>query len=97
MLVDVRKFNLTGNELEKLLDSVHITTNKNKIPNDPQPALKASGMRLGSPAVTARGFREDDMQKVAELIYLAASDFDVKADYIRDEVSKLCDKYPLYE
>jgi glycine hydroxymethyltransferase len=54
-------------------------------------------MRLGSPAVTARGFREDDMRKVAELIYLAASDFDAKADYIRDEVSKLCDKYPLYE
>ena len=97
MLVDVRKFNMTGDELEKLLDSVHITTNKNKIPNDPQPALKASGMRLGTPAVTTRGFVEADMTKVAELIYLAASDFENKADYIRAEVSKLCDKYPIYE
>ncbi|MDR2572027.1 MAG: serine hydroxymethyltransferase [Oscillospiraceae bacterium] len=97
MLVDVRKFNMTGDELEKLLDSVHITTNKNKIPNDPQPALKASGMRLGSPAVTTRGFREDDMRKVAELIYLTASDFEAKADYIRAEVAKLCDKYPIYK
>jgi len=97
ILVDVRKFNMTGDELENLLDSVHITTNKNKIPNDPQPALKASGMRLGSPAVTTRGFREDDMRKVAELIYLTASDFDTKADYIREEVGKLCDMYPIYD
>jgi len=97
MLVDVRKFNLTGNELEKLLDSVHITANKNKIPNDPQPAMKASGLRLGSPAVTTRGFSEDDMRKVAELIYLAASDFDAKSEYIISEVNKLCEKYPIYE
>ena len=97
MLVDLRKFNTTGRDMEKLLDLVHITVNKNKIPNDPQVASVTSGIRLGTPAVTTRGLREDDMQKVAELIYLTASEYEPNADYIRAEVNKLCEKYPLYD
>ena len=97
MLVDLRKFNTTGRDMEKLLDSVHITVNKNKIPNDPQVASVTSGIRLGTPAVTSRGFLEDDMRKIAELIYLTASGYESNADYIRAEVNKLCEKYPLYD
>ena len=96
MLVDLRKFNTTGKEMEELLDTVYITANKNKIPNDPQPASVTSGIRLGAPAVTSRGFDESDMQTVARLIYLTASDYKAKADYIRSEVNNLCEKYPLY-
>ncbi len=96
MLVDLRKFNTTGRDMEKLLDTVYITANKNKIPNDPQNAALTSGVRLGTPAVTSRGFMEEDMKKVGELIYLTASDYDNKADYIRAEVDKLTAKYPLY-
>lgn len=97
MLVDLRGFNKTGRDMEKLLDSVYITANKNKIPNDPLNSSVTSGLRLGTPAATSRGFLEDDMQKVAELIYLTASDYDAKADYVRGEVNKLCEKYPLYD
>ena len=97
MLVDLRNFNVTGKEMEKRLDEVYITVNKNKIPNDPQPATLTSGIRVGTPAVTTRGFKEEDMKKVAELIYLAASDFEAKADYIRGEVEKLCAAHPIYE
>jgi len=97
MLVDLRKFDKTGKFMEEHLDEVHITTNKNKIPNDPQSALVTSGLRVGTPAVTTRGFGEEEMRKIAELFYLTATDFDAKADYIRDEVSKMCEKYPLYE
>ena len=96
MLVDVRKFGVTGKELEKRLDSVYITANKNKIPNDPESPFVTSGLRLGTPAVTTRGFKEADMDIVAELIYLCASDYEAKADYIRAEVEKLCAKYPIY-
>ena len=63
----------------------------------PQPATLTSGIRVGTPAVTSRGFKEDDMKKVAELIYLTASDFENKADYIRSEVEKLCAAHPIYE
>jgi glycine hydroxymethyltransferase len=97
MLVDLRKFKTTGRDMEKLLDTVYITANKNKIPNDPENASLTSGIRLGTPAVTARGFKEEDMVKVAELIYLTASDYANKADYIRAEVNKLTAKHPLYE
>ena len=97
MLVDLRNFNVTGKDMEKRLDEVYITVNKNKIPNDPQPATLTSGIRVGTPAVTTRGFKEDEMKKVAELIYLAASDFEAKADYIRGEVEKLCAAHPIYE
>jgi len=83
--------------MEEHLDTVHITTNKNKIPNDPQSALVTSGLRVGTPAVTTRGFGEEEMKKIAELFYLTATNYDAKADYIRDEVSKMCEKYPLYD
>ena len=96
MLVDLRKYGTTGRDMEKLLDSVYITANKNKIPNDPQNSAVTSGLRLGSPAVTSRGFLEDDMEKVAHLIYLTASDYEAQADHIRNEVNALCEKHPLY-
>jgi glycine hydroxymethyltransferase len=97
MLVDLRKFNVTGRDMEQRLDAVYITVNKNKIPDDPNPASLTSGIRVGTPAVTSRGFKEEDMKKIAECIYLAASDFDNKADYIRSEVEKLCGAHPIYE
>jgi len=96
ILVDLRKFNITGSAMCSNLDNVHITVNKNKIPQDPEPAHITSGIRLGSPAVTSRGFKEDEMKKIAELIHLTATDYDIKSAYIRAEVDKLCDKYPLY-
>lgn len=95
-LVDLRKFNITGRQLEKRLDKVHITVNKNAIPNDPESPFRTSGIRLGSPAVTARGMKEEDMYKIAELIYLTAHDYPQKAEEIRVEVRKLCERYPLY-
>lgn len=95
-LVDLRKFNITGRQLEKRLDKVHITVNKNAIPNDPESPFRTSGIRLGSPAVTARGMKEEDMYKIAELIYLTAHDYPQKAEEIRAEVRKLCERYPLY-
>ena len=97
MLADLRPFGLTGAAMETKLDSVYITANKNKIPNDPEKASLTSGIRLGTPAATTRGFKEDEMKKIAELIFLTASDYDNKADYIRDEVTTLCNKFPLYE
>ena len=97
MLADLRKFNVTGIELERNLDEVHITVNKNKIPNDPQSANVTSGIRLGSPAVTSRGFTQADMDKVAELIYLAASDYKANGNSIRAGVTELTEKYPLYK
>ena len=96
MLVDLRKFDITGKELEKRLDDVYITVNKNAIPNDPQSPFITSGVRIGTPAVTSRGLVEEDMKKIGELIYLAASDFENQKDYIRSEVTKLCETYPLY-
>ena len=96
MLADLRKFDLTGKEMEKRLDAVQITANKNTIPGDPQSPFVTSGIRLGSPAVTSRGFTEADMDKVAELIALTATDFDAKADYIRKEADALCASRPIY-
>ena len=97
MLVDLRSMNITGKQLEKQLDEVYITVNKNAIPNDPESPFVTSGVRIGTPAVTSRGLKEDDMRTIAHLIKLAATDFENSADYIRAEVTKLCDKYPLYE
>ena len=96
MLVDVRNFNITGRKLEKRLDEVYITVNKNSIPNDPEKPTVTSGIRVGTPAVTTRGFKEAEMVKIAELIALAASDFDNKADYIRECVMDMCSKHPIY-
>ena len=97
MLVDLRSVGSTGKELEHRLDEVYITANKNAIPNDPQKPFVTSGVRLGTPAVTTRGLTTDDCDKVAEFIALAATDFDAKADYIREGVCEICAKHPLYK
>jgi len=96
MLVDLRKFNVTGKEMEHRLDAVHITVNKNAIPNDPQSPFITSGVRIGTPAATTRGLKEEDMVTIGKLIKLVASDFENSADYVRAEVAKICKKYPLY-
>ncbi len=97
MLVDLRGMEISGKELQNRCDEVYITLNKNTVPNDPRSPFVTSGVRIGTPAVTSRGLTEKDMEKIAGLIWLAATDFEAKADYIRDEVTKICDKYPLYE
>lgn len=97
MLVDLQSFDITGKELEKRLDEVYITVNKNAVPNDPQSPFVTSGIRIGTPAVTTRGLVEEDMDKIAEYIYLAVTDFENKADEIRAGVTEICNKYPLYE
>lgn len=96
-LIDLRDMgDLTGKELERRLDEVRITANKNKVPGDPRSPFQTSGLRVGSPAVTSRGFVEADMDQVAEYIALAATDFEAKADYIRSGVAELTAKYPIY-
>ena len=96
MLLKLIKNGITGKELEHRLDEIHITANKNTVPNDPQSPFVTSGVRLGSPAVTTRGFKEAEMQKVAKWISLAVSDFDAKKAEISDEVQALCAKFPIY-
>ena len=97
MLLDLRPFGITGKELERRLDEVYITVNKNSIPNDPEKPFVTSGVRIGTPAVTSRGLKEDDMVALGKLIKLCATEFETKADYIRAEVTKICDKYPIYD
>lgn len=97
MLVDLRKANITGKELEKRLDEVCITVNKNAIPNDPEKPFVTSGIRVGTPAVTTRGFGTEEMKVIGSLIWQAATDFDAKADSIRETVAGMCAKYPLYQ
>lgn len=97
MLLDLTGLDVTGKELQRRCDEVYITLNKNTIPNDPQSPFVTSGVRIGTPAITSRGLKEEDMSKIAELVWLAATDFEAKADYIREEVTKLCDKYPIYQ
>ena len=96
MLADLRKFDVTGKEMQLRLDEVQITANRNTIPNDPQSPFVTSGIRLGSPAVTSRGFTAVDMDKVAELIHLTATQFETKADAIRKEADALSARYPIY-
>lgn len=97
MLVDLQNMNVTGKALEKRLDKVYITVNKNAVPNDPQSPFITSGIRIGTPAVTTRGLDCEDMDKIAEFIYLTATDFENSADRVRAGVEELCGKYPLYE
>ncbi|MCR5020459.1 MAG: serine hydroxymethyltransferase [Ruminococcus sp.] len=97
MLADLRPFNITGKKLQNDLDEVYITVNKNAIPNDPESPFVTSGVRIGTPAVTTRGLVEEDMDVIAECIYLTASDFDANADKVREMVTEICKKYPLYE
>ena len=95
-LIDLRPKNITGKEMETRLDSVGITVNKNAIPDDPQKPTVTSGIRVGTPAVTTRGFQEEDMIKVAHLIALCATEYEQKQDEIRQEVAALCKKYPVF-
>ena len=97
MLVDLRPMGVTGKEFEARLDSVHITANKNAIPNDPEKPFVTSGIRVGTPAVTSRGLKEDDMRTLARLLALTAKDYENSADMVRAEVAALCKKYPLYQ
>ncbi|MBQ8393760.1 MAG: serine hydroxymethyltransferase [Clostridia bacterium] len=97
MLLDLRPFGITGKELEKRLDECYITVNKNAIPNDPEKPFVTSGVRIGTPAVTSRGLKEEDMVTIGKLIKLCATEFETKADYIRAEITKICEKYPIYE
>ena len=96
MLVDLRPMGITGKEMEKRLDEVHITVNKNAIPNDPEKPFVTSGVRVGTPAVTTRGLVEEDMKTIARLFKMVATDFEGTADECRAIVKGLCEKYPLY-
>ncbi len=97
MLVDLRNLGLTGKQAEKMLDEVHITCNKNTIPNDPESPFVTSGLRLGTPAATTRGFVEEDMDEIAEAISLALKDFDANKEKVTSMVKGLTDRYPLYD
>lgn len=97
MLIDLRPFGITGKEFEKRLDEVHITVNKNAIPNDPEKPFVTSGIRVGTPAVTSRGFKEAEMEMIAEWMKQIAVDFESNKDRITQEVIALCEKYPIYE
>jgi glycine hydroxymethyltransferase len=97
MLVDLRDMEISGKELQNRCDEVYLTLNKNTVPNDPRSPFVTSGVRIGTPAITSRGLVEADMAKIAELLWLTATDFEAKADYIRSEVTKICDRYPIYK
>lgn len=96
-LLDLRGMGVTGKELEARLDEVHITLNKNTVPNEPLSPFVTSGVRIGTPAATTRGLNTDDFDKIAEYIALAVTDYDAKKQYILDGVAQICAKYPLYE
>lgn len=97
MLVDLQNMNITGKELQNRLDNVYITVNKNAVPNDPASPFVTSGIRIGTPAVTTRGLKGEDMKTISHLIKLTVTDFDTKADEIRAAVNEICSRYPIYE
>ncbi|MBQ3004137.1 MAG: serine hydroxymethyltransferase, partial [Clostridia bacterium] len=97
ILLDLRPFGITGKDFEHNLDEVHITANKNAIPNDPEKPTVTSGIRVGTPAVTSRGFVEEDMIKVAKLMGMVARDFEGTKDQVLAEVDALCNAHPIYE
>lgn len=97
ILIDLRNKGITGKELEEKLDDVGITVNKNAVPFDTEKPMITSGIRIGTPAVTTRGFKEEDMIKIAELINMTVESYDDKKEEIRSEVAKICEKYPLYK
>ena len=96
MLLDLRKYGISGKELEKRLDEVHITTNKNTIPNDPASPFVTSGLRIGTAAVTTRGFKEEEMKLIAHWIKDVIADFEGNKERITKEVEALCEKFPIY-
>ena len=97
MLVDLQNMHITGKELQNRLDNVYITVNKNAVPNDPASPFVTSGIRIGTPAVTTRGLKEEDMKTISHLIKLAVTEFNTKADEIRAAVNEICSRYPIYE
>ncbi|MEF9839896.1 MAG: serine hydroxymethyltransferase [Lachnospiraceae bacterium] len=97
MLIDLQNMGITGKELQKRLDEVYITVNKNTVPNDPASPFITSGIRIGTPAVTTRGMKEKEMMVIGKLIKMAVVDFDTKAEIIRNSVDEICGKYPIYE
>lgn len=96
LLLDLRNLGITGKELERRLDEVHITVNKNAIPGDPEKPFVTSGVRIGTAAVTTRGFEAQDMLDIAEYIKLTATDFENSTQYVKENVARICSKYPLY-
>ena len=96
MLLDLRKFDISGKELEARLDEVHLTTNKNTIPNDPKSPFVTSGLRIGTAAVTSRGFGEEEMKMIAKWIKAVIVDFENSKETVKAEVMALCEKYPIY-
>lgn len=96
MMVDLRNLELTGKEMQRRLDEVYITVNKNTVPNDPKSPFVTSGIRIGTPAVTARGMKEPEMAEIAVLIKMAATEFEEKQEEIKRRVGEICDRFPLY-
>lgn len=96
MLVDLRSLDITGKEFEHRLDEVHITCNKNAIPNDPQKPFVTSGVRIGTPAVTSRGFKEAQMKQIAHWMKLVATDFEANKQKVSEQVQALCEQFPIY-
>ena len=96
MLLDLQNFKVTGKELERRLDEVHITLNKNAVPNDPQSPFITSGVRIGTPSVTSRGFGEEEMKLIASWIKAITVDFEASRERVCAEVMALCEKFPIY-
>ena len=96
ILIKLIKNGVTGKELEHRLDEVHITANKNTVPNDPQSPFVTSGLRVGTPAVTTRGFKEPEMESIAKWIALCANNFEPNKEKITNKVTELCSRYPIY-
>lgn len=97
VLVDLTNFNITGKFMQNACDEVNITLNKNSIPNEPLSPFVASGVRIGTAAITTRGFVKEDMDVIAECLYLVASDFEKNKETVKAKVKQLTDQYPLYE
>ena len=97
MLMDLRNEGVTGKDLEHMLDEVHITVNKNTIPNEPLSPFVTSGIRIGTAAVTTRGLNVEDMDVIAECISLVIKDFEGNKETVNSKVAALCEKYPLYQ
>ncbi|MBQ1406979.1 MAG: serine hydroxymethyltransferase, partial [Eubacterium sp.] len=97
MMVDLKNRDFSGKTFETRLDSVGITANKNMVPGDPRKPAETSGLRLGTPAVTTRGFKEEEMIEIGKLICDAADDFDGKRKEIQEKVAEICARFPIYE
>ena len=97
MLIKLLNKGISGKELERRLDEVHITANKNTIPNDPASPFVTSGLRIGTPAVTTRGFKEPEMKQIADMIADITDDFDKNKDRVTEQVTKLCKRFPIYQ